>query len=108
MSNNQQHDETQSVYQAVAELEKSNGAGAICTIIRSRGSTPRHATSKMLVYPDGHFIGTVGGGAQNIASALSATVSGGQFNTASGYASTVSGGGAHAASSPRDTTATPT
>ena len=31
-------------------------------IIRSHGSTPRHVTSKMLVYPDGHIIGTVGGG----------------------------------------------
>ena len=31
-------------------------------IINSRGSTPRHVTSKMLVYPDGHIIGTVGGG----------------------------------------------
>jgi len=34
----------------------------VCTVVRSRGSTPRHATSKMLVYPDGHIIGTVGGG----------------------------------------------
>ena len=34
----------------------------MCTVVRSRGSTPRHATSKMLVYPDGHIIGTVGGG----------------------------------------------
>jgi xanthine dehydrogenase accessory factor len=31
-------------------------------IIKSRGATPRHVTSKMLVYPDGHIIGTVGGG----------------------------------------------
>ena len=31
-------------------------------IVRSRGSTPRHASSKMLVYPDGHILGTVGGG----------------------------------------------
>jgi xanthine dehydrogenase accessory factor len=34
----------------------------VCTIIRTRGSTPRHAASKMLVYSDGHFLGTVGGG----------------------------------------------
>lgn len=31
-------------------------------IISSRGSTPRHVGSKMLVYPSGNFIGTVGGG----------------------------------------------
>jgi xanthine dehydrogenase accessory factor len=50
------------IYKALVELEEENQAGALCTIIRSKGSTPRHATSKMLVYPDGHIIGTVGGG----------------------------------------------
>lgn len=49
-------------FQALVEIEKNNGTGALCTIIRSKGSTPRHVTSKMLVYPDGHVIGTVGGG----------------------------------------------
>lgn len=53
---------SQSIYQAMAQLERENGAGAICTIVRSQGSTPRHTTSKMLVYPDGSIIGTVGGG----------------------------------------------
>jgi xanthine dehydrogenase accessory factor len=51
-----------SLFQALVDLEKNNGAGALCTIVRSQGSTPRHVTSKMLVYPDGHIIGTVGGG----------------------------------------------
>jgi len=50
------------LYQALAELERNNDAAALCTIVRSRGSTPRHTTSKMLVYPDGHILGTVGGG----------------------------------------------
>jgi xanthine dehydrogenase accessory factor len=50
------------LYQALAELEKANTTGALCMIVRSHGSTPRHVTSKMLVYPDGHIIGTVGGG----------------------------------------------
>ena len=50
------------IYEALAELERTNTTGALCMIIRSRGSTPRHVTSKMLVYPDGHIIGTVGGG----------------------------------------------
>ncbi len=50
------------IYQALVELETNNRAGALCTIINSRGSTPRHVTSKMLVYPDGHILGTVGGG----------------------------------------------
>lgn len=51
-----------SIYRAVAELEASNEAGALCTIVSSQGSTPRHTTSKMLIYSDGSFIGTVGGG----------------------------------------------
>ncbi|MGE5225181.1 MAG: XdhC family protein [Omnitrophica WOR_2 bacterium] len=50
------------IYRALAELEEYNQAGALCIIIRSQGSTPRHATSKMLVYADGHITGTVGGG----------------------------------------------
>lgn len=51
-----------SLYSVLAELEQENGAGALCTIIRTRGSTPRRAGCKMLVYPDGSFEGTVGGG----------------------------------------------
>lgn len=51
-----------SLYRALAQLEADNGAGALCTVIRSQGSTPRHAGSKMLVYPDGTIVGTVGGG----------------------------------------------
>ena len=52
----------QSIYQALSELEKNNGSAALCTVVKSEGSTPRHVGSKMLVYADGHFIGTVGGG----------------------------------------------
>ncbi|MFM8321800.1 MAG: XdhC family protein [Chloroflexota bacterium] len=51
-----------SIYQALADLEQHNRAGALCTIIKSNGSTPRHTGSKMLVYADGSIAGTVGGG----------------------------------------------
>ena len=51
-----------SIFQALAELESKNESAALCTVVRSQGSTPRHSTSKMLVYEDGSFIGTVGGG----------------------------------------------
>jgi xanthine dehydrogenase accessory factor len=51
-----------SLYQAVAKLEEQNEAGVLCTVVRSQGSTPRHASSKMLVYPGGRILGTVGGG----------------------------------------------
>jgi xanthine dehydrogenase accessory factor len=51
-----------SIYQALSELEKNNESAALCTVVKSEGSTPRHVGSKMLVYPDRNFIGTVGGG----------------------------------------------
>lgn len=51
-----------SIYQAISDIEKNNGSAALCTVVKSEGSTPRHVGSKMLVYPDGKFIGTVGGG----------------------------------------------
>jgi len=50
------------LYQSLAELERTNASAALCTVVKSSGSTPRHVGSKMLVYPDGKFIGTVGGG----------------------------------------------
>ena len=53
---------TTNIYQALYELEKNNESAALCTVVVSQGSTPRHVGSKMLVYPDGKFIGTVGGG----------------------------------------------
>jgi xanthine dehydrogenase accessory factor len=51
-----------SIYAALAALEQSGGAGAVCTIIRERGSVPRHVGSKMLVHGDGRLQGTIGGG----------------------------------------------
>jgi xanthine dehydrogenase accessory factor len=51
-----------SLFTTLAELEKSGGAAALCTIVRARGSVPRHVASKMLVHADGRIEGTVGGG----------------------------------------------
>lgn len=51
-----------SVFKALAELEEKGQGGVLCTILSSQGSTPRHSGSRMLVYPDGTIIGTVGGG----------------------------------------------
>jgi len=48
-----------------AELVAAQEAGqavAMATIIRARGSVPRHAGSKMLIYQDGRVSGTIGGG----------------------------------------------
>lgn len=51
-----------SIYRALAELEEGQHPGVLCTIVSCQGSTPRKVGSKMLVYPDGDFIGTIGGG----------------------------------------------
>jgi xanthine dehydrogenase accessory factor len=51
-----------SVFKALAELVEKGQGGTLCTILSSQGSTPRHSGSRMLVYPDGTIIGTVGGG----------------------------------------------
>ena len=49
-----------SIYQSLSELETSHQPAALCTVVKTSGSTPRHSTSKMLVYPDGSIQGTVG------------------------------------------------
>ncbi len=51
-----------SIHQALAQLDSSRESAALCTVVKSEGSTPRHVGSKMLVYEDGHFVGSVGGG----------------------------------------------
>ena len=50
------------IYSAILEAQTSGQSAALCTVIRSSGSVPRHSTSKMVVFADGKFIGTVGGG----------------------------------------------
>jgi xanthine dehydrogenase accessory factor len=51
-----------SIWREIVELESNNQGAVLCTIIRSQGSVPRHAGSKMLVYADGGISGTIGGG----------------------------------------------
>jgi xanthine dehydrogenase accessory factor len=50
------------IFRSVITMNEKGQAGALCTIIDTKGSTPRHEGSKLLVYEDGTFIGTVGGG----------------------------------------------
>ncbi|CAM3727946.1 XdhC family protein [Cytobacillus oceanisediminis] len=44
------------------EIMKGGEKAALATIIRTKGSTPRKAGSKMIVYPCGRIEGTIGGG----------------------------------------------
>lgn len=48
--------------QAIYSLQQSGGNAVLVSIIATRGSTPRKAGAKMLVYPDGRVFGTIGGG----------------------------------------------
>lgn len=50
------------IYQAILDMQSRGESGALCTIIASHGSVPRHTGSKMLVYESGQITGSVGGG----------------------------------------------
>lgn len=52
-----------SIYEALAELYRNAGEGVLVTVIEKEGSGPLPPGAKMLVYPDGRSVGTVGGGA---------------------------------------------
>ena len=43
-------------------LDQGAKAAAMATVIKTRGSTPQQAGAKLVVFDDGSFIGTVGGG----------------------------------------------
>lgn len=51
------------VFRALLEAREKGLPVALATVIRTQGSMPRHAGSKMVVYADGRIVGTVGGGA---------------------------------------------
>jgi xanthine dehydrogenase accessory factor len=51
-----------SLFERLAEIEREGGQAALAIVVRARGSVPRQAGSKMVVYPGGRIEGTVGGG----------------------------------------------
>lgn len=42
--------------------EAENGRRVLATIIKRKGSAPRQVGTKMLIFPDGNCVGTIGGG----------------------------------------------
>lgn len=50
------------IYTKIAEAQKANKTFAVCTVVNTKGSTPRKVGAKMLVYSDGKIYGTIGGG----------------------------------------------
>jgi len=51
-----------SIYDKIVELRKDRINAILCTIISSKGSTPRKHGSKMIVTHDSKIYGTIGGG----------------------------------------------
>ncbi len=56
-------DDHREVYEALVTAQQNGVPVALATVIKTTGSMPRHAGSKMVVYQDGSLVGTVGGGA---------------------------------------------
>ena len=50
------------VFREIVDMRARGESCALCTIVKTNGSTPGKETMKMLVRADGTFVGTVGGG----------------------------------------------
>lgn len=50
------------LYSEIEKLRNSNKAAALCTVVNTKGSTPRKVGAKMVVREDGKIVGTIGGG----------------------------------------------
>lgn len=51
-----------SIFERLAQLEKEGKSFALATIVQANGSVPRHEGTKMLIFSDGTFEWTIGGG----------------------------------------------
>lgn len=50
------------LFQSIIEAQQTHKTCVLCTIVRTKGSTPQKAGAKMLVFADGSIEGTIGGG----------------------------------------------
>ncbi|RMG95254.1 MAG: xanthine dehydrogenase [Chloroflexi bacterium] len=50
------------ILQALMAAQSSRQAVVLATVVQAKGSVPRRAGAKMLVYEDGRTLGTIGGG----------------------------------------------
>ena len=55
-------DENPRILQELLTAQRDTTAVSLATIVKARGSVPRHVGTKMLVYADGRTSGTIGGG----------------------------------------------
>src|SRR5690606_9707575 len=50
------------VYRAIIDAADAGKPVAVATVLRTRGSVPRHAGSRMVIDPSAGLVGTIGGG----------------------------------------------
>lgn len=50
------------ILKGLGEMDEKNREGVLATIVSRKGSAPREVGTKMLIYPDGKTLGTIGGG----------------------------------------------
>lgn len=50
------------VLEAALQAEREGEPAALVTVVSTEGSTPQKAGARMLVFPDGRIVGTIGGG----------------------------------------------
>ena len=50
------------IFKEIAIIKSEGGSAALATAIKTTGSTPREAGSKMLIRSDGTIVGSIGGG----------------------------------------------
>ncbi len=50
------------VSEAITDVLQNFKPAALATVVKTRGASPRNPGAKMLVYPDGSIVGSVGGG----------------------------------------------
>jgi xanthine dehydrogenase accessory factor len=62
----------QELYAAILEASRTDPEAVVCTVVVAEGSAPREPGAKMLVRGDGSLLGTIGGGALELAVAARA------------------------------------
>jgi xanthine dehydrogenase accessory factor len=50
------------IYTEMKRRLEQGACAAMATVVKTRGSTPQQVGAKMVIFDDGSFIGTVGGG----------------------------------------------
>ncbi len=56
------HDDSLPLLEELITAQKNGDAVVLATVTAARGSVPRHAGAKMLIYENGEISGTIGGG----------------------------------------------